>query len=316
MHGLMRALALLLVFAATPALAEGGERFDLKTAVSPETVALGGAFTLTVVVERAEGDRLALEAEPNSEKVRAAGRVERVVERVAEGRVKETLRFPFLALDYEDVKTPSIQLRAPDGERVEIPPLAVKVEDALVEPTTEPQAELVPDAAARLAWFAGWDRRPFIALGVLLMGLLGMLIGWLWSKRTPRVAPVPAAPAPPPVPIDVRALARLDALLAEGLLAKGEVPVFTGRLMDEVLRFYLEGRFDIPAERSTTRELAEELLAVGHSALDSDLVRSILESADLVKFARADLQASAAQKMAGQVRALVEATRVERQEAA
>jgi hypothetical protein len=104
--------------------------------------------------------------------------------------------------------------------------------------------------------------------------------------------------------------------MREGLLARGEIARFVERLMDEVLRAYLEDRFLVPVTRETTREIAAELLRLSVPGLDLVLLRDILETADLVKFARADVAAESAHEMATKVRALVVATRAPREEVA
>ena len=70
----------------------------------------------------------------------------------------------------------------------------------------------------------------------------------------------------------------------------------------------------VSAGKRTTSELIEDLLAVSAPGLDLDVVRGLLDDADLVKFARADLASDVAHGMAGRVRALIEATAERREE--
>ena len=80
-----------------------------------------------------------------------------------------------------------------------------------------------------------------------------------WFPPLEEEMPEPAGPSRPAHEV---ALERLTALLAEGLLQKGAVPLFVQRLMDDVLRSYLEDRFDASAGTRTTRELCEALLSL------------------------------------------------------
>ncbi len=102
------------------------------------------------------------------------------------------------------------------------------------------------------------------------------------------------------------ALERLDALMP--LLQRGEVTTFVEKMMDEVLRDYLAGRFALAAGTRTTREIVGDLLGVTSANLDVALVDRVGQDADLVKFARASLATEQAHAMAGRVRALIVAT--------
>ena len=229
-------------------------------------------------------------------------------------------RIPFLALGLEDVKTPSLVLRTSEGELIEIPelPVPVRSEDEPENPATAggqstgPATTVAQGDSLRLEQapgpivFSVFDDRP---LWFLLAGLFIAVVYWLYRRFAVRkVAVEPKTPPPPKRPPHEVALERLDALLAEGLLARGEVNPFITRLMDEVLREFLEERFAVAAGRRTTRELMESLLDTSAQGLDVPGTRAVLEQADLVKFARATLAADAAHEMAERVRALIVAT--------
>ena len=154
------------------------------------------------------------------------------------------------------------------------------------------------------------DARPWIALSALLSaGLLYAAVRAAARRRRLVVAKAPPVPIAPPRPAHEVALERLEALLATGMLARGETGVFVERLMDEVLRDYLTARFGLSAGTRTTRELVKDLLGISWPGLDVVLVESLLADADLVKFAKAAISAERAHAMATRVRALIEATR-------
>jgi hypothetical protein len=79
----------------------------------------------------------------------------------------------------------------------------------------------------------------------------------------------------------------LDRLLALNLPAAGEIERFH-TLLSNVVRRYLENRFDLPARRQTTPEFLE---AMEKSSLlpaeQQQVLRGFLERCDLAKFARA-----------------------------
>jgi hypothetical protein len=168
-------------------------------------------------------------------------------------RVQEVLRFPFLALDLKDLKTPAFVIKSEDAV-LEVPSLPVRVQ---VEPINDnvdggvPDGAVVIDAAASSLIYKVRDDRPFIALAVLaVVALLAFITRRLMqSSRAKRAAIVP----PPPRPAWEVAIERLDALMP--LLQRGEVTVFVEKLMDEVLRDYLASRFVLSTGTRTTKEI-------------------------------------------------------------
>lgn len=315
-------LVLLVTTGAAHATPDGGPaadgRFALSARVDPDPVSFGERFDLVIEVVRAEGDRLALPSElPEDPAARRVGPAERSLvplgpDEDGVARVREIVRVPFLALGLDDVKTPELVLTAPDGEVLEIAslPVRVKADAAATAPPPDDVGQALEEAE-RVLTFEVFDARPLYGAGALAFaGAAFWLARWLARKRRAWLAsrPVPRAPAEPERPAHVVALERLDALLAEGLLSRGEVAPFVERLMDEVLRDYLERRYRVHAGQRTTSELSQDLLSVSAPGLDLDVVRGLLDDADLVKFARADLAADVAHGMASRLRVLIEAT--------
>ncbi|MEI8064039.1 MAG: hypothetical protein WCH84_08240, partial [Verrucomicrobiota bacterium] len=115
----------------------------------------------------------------------------------------------------------------------------------------------------------------WLVLAVAVVVLAGWL-SWWWVKRLRRHGPTATA-APPPSPLEV-ALAALQRLREVNL----PVAEFYTRLAD-IVRQFIEGRYDLHAPDRTTEEfLAEASLPEQQMAL----LRVFLHEADLVKFAR------------------------------
>lgn len=320
------------------AVAQGGIS-GLQAKIQPDPVAFGGPFDLVIEVkhdaqlqiqlpqnvpEKAALPQVGIirrEVLPPAE--RGAATAARPEEEARPGASSALTRFtiPFLALDLKDLKTPAIILQTSTGETIDIPELPVPIrteEDAVAGapnpgPTDPSPAPSAPGASLELEnapgpiLFSVVDERPFL---VLLSCLFAGFVYWLYRRLSGRIF---VTPPPKPVvvvqrPADEVALERLDALLAEGLLARNEIKLFVTRLMDEVLRDFLEARFAVAAGTRTTRELMVSLLETSATGLDVSGTRAVLEQADLVKFARAQLVGDAAHEMAERVRALIVAT--------
>jgi len=118
---------------------------------------------------------------------------------------------------------------------------------------------------------------------------------WPWAAGAIAVTGVAALAwrvlgARPAVPqtADEWALAQLARLEAAGLPARREF----GRFYDELtatVRGYVARRFEIPADRQTSREFLDATRARGDFPdAEADRLRALLRLADLVKFARAE----------------------------
>lgn len=287
---------------------------SLQVRLEPDPVMFAEPFDVVIRVRRPRGRALGLPASfPEKKAVRRLGEPTRQVAPLQDrpGFVEETIKVAFVALDLKDAETPTFVVTAPDGTAIDIPSLPVRVANADGGVLDEVADDFARERTHHL--YEVSDPRPWVALSGLASALAMIgLVRTLNRRRRfwlPRVIEKKAAAPVAKRPAHELALQHLEALLAEGLLQKGEVPTFVQRLMDEVLRSYLEDRFDAPAGTRTTRELCEDLLSLSAPGLDVARVRSILESADLVKFAKADLATEVAHQMAGDVRALIEATR-------
>jgi len=92
-------------------------------------------------------------------------------------------------------------------------------------------------------------------------------------------------PGQPMITADEWARARLDELQRAGLVEQGRVHEFYVRLSD-IVRQYLERRFDLMAPERTTEEFLREARAGSGLSLDhKDLLAGFLRAADMVKFA-------------------------------
>jgi hypothetical protein len=132
-----------------------------------------------------------------------------------------------------------------------------------------------------------WDFLPYLAIGLGAVLLIGLIVWWIRSKKKPEEVvqePIDDRPA------HVIALERLDALASKKLWQAGEIKAFHTEL-SYILRAYLERRFDIRALESTTFEIMLGIkLQPAHIVPKSwhpDLER-LLQTADLVKFAKAE----------------------------
>ncbi|HZT79452.1 MAG TPA: hypothetical protein VFA26_04500, partial [Gemmataceae bacterium] len=166
----------------------------------------------------------------------------------------------------------------------------VAVDPKEIRPITPP--EEVPPARS----WPGW----LIWAGVALAGLGLLAGGWELRRRL-----AGGAASPPPEKWAARELDRVAAL---PLNNEDEVARFHTELSD-VVRRYLELRFQLRAPRQTTAEFLESMRdAPQLTGEQQALLRDLLERCDLAKFARAAAPPEECQAAAAMARTFVQQT--------
>ncbi len=123
---------------------------------------------------------------------------------------------------------------------------------------------------------------PF-ALGAVVLGLAGYLL-YLWIKKRKRKT-TGIAPEIPSEPEDVIALRELARLREEKPWLHRQVKLYYIR-MTEILRRYIERRYDIMAMEQTTDEILATMKKTANGSAGLQRLSGILKLADLVKFAK------------------------------
>lgn len=189
---------------------------------------------------------------------------------------------PFLSGDYV-IKPFKIMFRkkseaADVKHEIETEEMTVKVKSLLPETVKALKInDIVPPARLpRIGKAATWA---LILLGLALLVLLAVVAVFLRRRRAGGGVAVAALP-----PHEV-AYRRLQELVNEDLVGKGQIKVFYQRVSD-ILRHYIEDRFGLHAPERTTEEFLAELGA-GDSLvlLHKALLKSFLLNCDMVKFA-------------------------------
>ncbi|HYG52856.1 MAG TPA: hypothetical protein VD905_18265 [Flavobacteriales bacterium] len=120
----------------------------------------------------------------------------------------------------------------------------------------------------------------YIPAGMLLLVIAAV---WWWRKSRKKEV-VPAEPAVV-LPLHEQLLLDLDALDKKQLWQNGQAKQYYVELTD-LLRVYIEKRFEVAALEQTTDQLTKNLKSSGISYEALEILRSILQMADMVKFAK------------------------------
>lgn len=127
-------------------------------------------------------------------------------------------------------------------------------------------------------WYFLW---PLIILAVLVAAWFG----WKYYQRHKANAPVVVVKEKP-IPAHIVAMQALEALSDKKLWQNGRDKQYHTELTD-ILRQYIERRFEVPAMEKTSEEILDELYELAESQKASLAnLKQILSIADLVKFAK------------------------------
>lgn len=180
-------------------------------------------------------------------------------------------------------------------------PQTLLVEDPLASGNDQ-SLEKDPGPRSQLAvWTEARDAAIALAVALPVLALATLLI----RKFLPRLRPGPP-PRPPEPPWQV-ALAALSALERERLLESARYDVFYDRVAD-TLRAYLGDRYGAGGLEATTRETLRLLpIKAPHFAFERE-VKSLLQRADLVKFAQRIPEETECRQAIEQVRFIIQKT--------
>ncbi len=184
------------------------------------------------------------------------------------------------------------------SRHVTVSSMTVTIQEVPPGPKDKGDIRGIKGVLGPVAWSIWW--------WVLLAAIASAAGVWFWKKRQ---AKLHGPPPPPPEPADTVALRRLQELLATGWVENGRLKEFYIGLSD-ALRSYIENGFHCPALERTTSELLRDLRKQGK--LESPVIlqiKDLLESCDLVKFAKLRPDAAEALKDHASAVQIVEKTR-------
>lgn len=287
----------------------------------PERGIAGHVLELVVEVEHLPGERvlpgdLRLHTDsPEAEHLEKAGFflplpevVAPRLERQDSDPARTTLTLPLVPLPPEagrhELELPSlpIAMARASGEVFVLctQPHAVLVEDPLVN---QPEAEPHPNPEPRRQKEV-WEAAKQAFLVGLAALVAGALLAWLllWWRKRPRQVPAPAAR--PPWEVAEEALYDLE---RAGLIPAGRFDEHFERVAD-VIRKYLGDRYGFDVLECTSRETLRVLQAIVPPVAALPRIKSFLQEADLVKFARLTPSAEECKDFLERARRIVQRT--------
>ena len=259
-----------------PAITQSHEMGDLRLELTLDKAALTTVQSalLRLQIECSEGDSIDFPSLNDGLGEFAVTQVRTLPTRLLEGgRVVHGREYelqPFLPGEYE---VPALTVVSNRAGEISTDSLKVSVESVLEDPQSAELRDIADPVDMPVPWW-WWVLAAFVTCTALAA------LGWWWHRRRQ------ARSVPRTVTAHEAALAKLDALLAEDLLADGYLKLFYLRLSD-IVRHYIEDRFGLRAPEQTTDEFLVALANAPQIRGDhQQLLRRFLRQADMVKFAK------------------------------
>ena len=125
----------------------------------------------------------------------------------------------------------------------------------------------------------------------IVLGILALVAAIIFVViRLKRHKPIISIPQAPPLPADVRALNALEELRQQQLWQQGRVKEYHTQLTD-IVRNYLEETYNIPSTEMTSDQTLDAFRGcAAHTEESSSILQQMLQTADMVKFAKSQPQ--------------------------
>jgi BatD DUF11 like domain len=262
---------------------------DVRVRATLDTTALriGEQTTLRLTVEHSSGVQVqfpmpADTLSKNIEIVQRSG----VDSSVENGRSFQKQSYLITSFEegLHDIPTLTIQYRKPSDTALyslQTQSLTLTVQSVRVDTTSQEDLRDIKPPMLVERTFA--EMAPYLLLALVLMGAIAGGI-YYWRKRKP-VEEKEIRPLQPERPAYEIAMEELERLSNERLWQQGEVKEYHTRLTD-ILRAYAERAYGITTLETTTEDIIAQFRRAAAPAGATEMLRSVLEKGDMVKFAR------------------------------
>lgn len=272
------------------------DRYFVEAIANTTTVRIGDVFRLTITAGAKQG----LVKLPGKHIVIAGCQLinysERDVSRYHEGFIVKQGRYHLRGFTIEHIHIPPIKIGIEwaEGKTEVVSTTPIDMDIHSMKP--EPGFSLINPRTPKplpLPW------QQLLLLAGALAGLLWLLLIFK-RRRQPTIEHLPA---------HITAFKNLNLLGESAAVAEGNVQEYFV-LLSKCLRRYLEDRFHFPALELPRTAIIEQLGQLGIEAKKRALIDAVLNEADLVKFAMDEVSEDRIAAAHGQVREIIELTKV------
>lgn len=277
-------------------------QIDVKTRLLPgyahRQLTVGDPFEVSVVLTYPQAGRISEPIPDSLPPFAITGVASKIVQQ--KGNATSTYRIRFSAFEAGDLKLPVLKFVYREGtaasETLKTEPIPIKIASVLSKDMKD-----INDVK-KMIEFPNF--LPFILLVIFIVLAVALFFGWKLYRRLKKIR----AAAVPAVPAWDEALQAIDRLNDMDLIAKGLIKRYYYAL-SEILKRYIERRYEFNAVEQTTTEIIYEMKY--HKVPERDGFSRFFNRADMVKYAKFVPQAEETGAASAQVRELVIKTKPE-----
>jgi len=254
---------------------------NFNVSVTPDTATIGDEIKVRIDVDYPKDMELSEPAVKSSDNTIVVAPNPEVKSKTRGDRKYDQYTFTMSAFGKGEVELPIFEFFYYDSEgnqNSRMAPITTVYIKSVLPADTKPDSlklkDIVGPKSLPILWW------PYVVGGSVLI-LLGAFLYYFFKRKT-RDFEIPEVPPEPPFDVAVR---KLNELKAENLPHKGKYKQYYIEL-SEIIRYYIEGRFEIKAVESTTYELKR---IFKHPDLSREQIKDTLDflsRSDMIKFAK------------------------------
>ena len=267
-----------------PAAGFGQGKITLSSSVDKATITIGDLITYTVLVSREEGVQVQLPALGENLGGFEIRDYQVHEPKKKDGRILDQVDYIISTFDVGEFEIPPVAIsysQPPDSTENVLKTESIKITVESLKPSAEGDIRDI-----KPPWEIPFNWKPVImwgAIGLVIIILIVAVTMYL-RKRKKGESILPRKIEMPRPPHEV-AYEELKKLVESDLLKQGEIKIYYSEI-SEIIRRYVEGRFDIIALELTSTELLEGLRSDSLPDEHFSLFERFLYNCDLVKFAK------------------------------
>ena len=267
-----------------PQVSTAQGKISLSASVDRATITIGDLITYTVTVIHDKDVRVFM---PSLGENLGGFEIRDYTDhepREEDGKIIKQVDYIISTFDVGDFEIPPVEIGymiLPDSTRETLKTESIKIVVESVKPSEDGDIrEIKPP------WEIPYNWKPVIVGSIIALFAILFIIALIYViRKRRRGEPILPKKIEPPRPPHEIAYEELKRLADSGFLQNGEIKQYYSEISD-IIRQYIEGRYQIIAMELTTTEVLDQLKTTDVADEHFDLFVRFLEACDLVKFAK------------------------------
>ena len=259
------------------------DKLDVTTQVDKTQIRVGDPVQFDILLEKKDDIRIVIADSDINLAPFDVLDIDRSIEEY-DSKIIEKISLKISIYETGEFSIPAIEIpyvtQDATQEKAITKPVTISVQSVLNEDDQQLRELKAPiQVQPRMIYLAG-----IIGFVISLVATIVFLIWW-WKRFKCRKKSMLSEEVQPKLPADEIALAAISNLKNQNYLGQGELKIFYVKAT-EIFKHYLQDRYAIPVIERTTGEIKSDIKHTRLTHKDQHIIASILEAADIVKFAK------------------------------